>query len=276
MSVSPRRIEPLTTAPLVRSCIRLMARKSVVLPEPDGPMSEVTLFLGTSKRRPGSRSGRGRSPTRLRIASRSGPTGVPFLVRAPVDTLTMVLGSRPLPPLSLEPCRKQAAAQIHDQDNEHEEQGDPPGGFPQGHVRRRRRLEDLEAATRPSPSSGSTDHVGSADHPQDRGGLPDGPRERQQDCGDEAGDRRRDDHLSGYDARRAPSARPASRIVFGTPRSAVSEAFMITGIMRTPMAKLPATPGEPDSRQLDAPLVEADDDHLVGEDAEQDRGKTRS
>jgi len=49
MSVSPSRIEPFTTAPLVRSCIRLMARNNVVLPEPDGPMSEVTLFLGTSK-----------------------------------------------------------------------------------------------------------------------------------------------------------------------------------------------------------------------------------
>ncbi len=49
MSVSPSISLPVTTAPLVRSCSRLIERKSVVLPEPEGPMSAVTLFFGTSK-----------------------------------------------------------------------------------------------------------------------------------------------------------------------------------------------------------------------------------
>ena len=50
---------------------------------------------------------------------------------------------------------------------------------------------------------------------------------------------------------------------------------MMTGIIRMPMAKLPRQPGKADAGKLYAPLVEADDEHLVGEDAEQDRGKSR-
>ena len=40
---------PETVAPLVRSWSRLSARSSVVLPEPDGPISEVTRRSGMSK-----------------------------------------------------------------------------------------------------------------------------------------------------------------------------------------------------------------------------------
>src|SRR6202035_1840386 len=42
-------ISPVTTAPLVRSCSRLSARSSVVFPEPDGPIMDVTRCLPISK-----------------------------------------------------------------------------------------------------------------------------------------------------------------------------------------------------------------------------------
>ena len=42
-------ISPVTLAPLVRSCKRLIARRSVVLPEPEGPIIDVTRFLAMSK-----------------------------------------------------------------------------------------------------------------------------------------------------------------------------------------------------------------------------------
>ena len=49
LGVAEGEARPVTTAPLVRSCSRLMARSNVVLPEPEGPMRAVTLFFGTSK-----------------------------------------------------------------------------------------------------------------------------------------------------------------------------------------------------------------------------------
>src|ERR1019366_6143395 len=94
MSVSPSRIEPLTTAPLVRSCNRLIARNRVVFPDPDGPMSDVTLFLGTSKAtsRIAVRPWKDTDTSSNRIEI--GPNrGSPSWSDISVDTLIIVLGS---------------------------------------------------------------------------------------------------------------------------------------------------------------------------------------
>ncbi len=50
---------------------------------------------------------------------------------------------------------------------------------------------------------------------------------------------------------------------------------MMMGIIKMPMAKLPAMPAKPMPWSVDPPLVEPDDDHLIGEDAEQDGGHPR-
>ena len=44
MSSPSSLIEPLTVAPGVSSCIRLSERRKVVLPQPEEPISAVTLF----------------------------------------------------------------------------------------------------------------------------------------------------------------------------------------------------------------------------------------
>ncbi len=44
--MSPSWIDPETSAPLVPSCKRFSARSSVVFPDPDGPINEVTRWAG--------------------------------------------------------------------------------------------------------------------------------------------------------------------------------------------------------------------------------------
>ncbi len=44
MSAPSSRISPSTRAPGVSSCMRLIARSTVDLPQPDGPISAVTSF----------------------------------------------------------------------------------------------------------------------------------------------------------------------------------------------------------------------------------------